>query len=121
MRRIWMMVAAVALTLTACTSDDGDLTFDDASLENADFNYVIPLGTGERIDAGEPLDILPGRLEAKVGQVIHIKNEDDRGHLVGPFFVGAHEELSQRFSSPGELTGDCSVHPSGQFVVSITQ
>lgn len=122
MRILRSVALAIALlSLAACTSDDGDLTFDDASLENADFNYVIPLGAGERIDAGEPLDILPARLEAKVGQVIHIANEDDRGHLVGPFFVGAHEELSQRFSSPGELSGACSVHPSGQFVVAISE
>ncbi len=116
-----LIFAILSLALGSCTNDDGDLSFDDAAVENADFNYVIPLGAGERIDAGEALDILPARLEAKVGQVIRISNEDDRGHLVGPFFVGAHEELSQRFTSVGELSGTCSVHPSGQFVVAISE
>ncbi len=121
MRTIWLLLVTVAFVTLGCSNDDGVLRLDDASLESPDFDYVIPLGAGERIDTGEALDILPARLEAKVGQVIRITNEDDRGHLVGPFFVGAHEELSQRFSSPGELSGACSVHPSGEFVVSISE
>jgi hypothetical protein len=55
-----------------------------------------------------------------VGDVIEIRNDDDRGHLIGPFFVGAHETLRQEFSSPGEFIGDCTVHPSGQIVVVVT-
>lgn len=121
MRILGPFLIALALVLSGCSKDDADLSLDDASLEVADFNYVIPAGSGERIDAGEVLDILPQRLEAKVGQIIRISNEDDRGHLIGPFFVGAHEQLSQRFSSVGELSGECSVHPSGQFVVVVTE
>lgn len=121
MRIFGFFLLACSFFVASCAQDDANLTLDDASLEVADFNYVIPAGSGELIDAGEVLDILPQRLEAKVGQIIHIANEDDRGHLVGPFFIGAHEELSQRFSSPGELSGECSVHPSGQFVVSVTE
>ena len=52
--------------------------------------------------------------------MIEIENEDDRGHLVGPFFVGAGETLRQRFSSPGEFTGECTVHPSGQITLTVT-
>lgn len=111
---IMLVVAA-----TAC-GDDGGL--DTTSVESAEptFAYVIPAGAGEAFDAGEPLDILPARLEASVGDVIEIRNDDDRGHLIGPFFVGANETLRQEFSSPGEFIGDCTVHPSGQIVVVVT-
>lgn len=85
----------------------------------ADFAYVIPLGTGERIDRGEPVDIIPANIDARVGQVLRIVNEDTRGHLVGPFFVGKGETLTQRFASPGTLEGACSIHPSGTITVTV--
>lgn len=96
---------------------DGDLYVDDGSAGEADYRFAIPLGTGEALDAGEPVEILPQRLEVEVGEIIEIVNEDDRGHLVGPFFVGEGETLRQRFSSQGEFIGLCTVHPSGEFVL----
>ena len=60
------------------------------------------------------------RLEATVGETIRIVNEDDRGHLVGPFFVPAQTTLNQTFSSPGEFIGECTVHPSGEIRVIIS-
>ena len=81
---------------------------------------MIPAGAGEALDAGTPLEILPAELEVQVGESIRIDNEDDRGHNVGPFFVGANETLTQRFSSPGDFEGACTVHPSGQFALIVT-
>ncbi len=88
----------------------------DAS-EAATFEYVIPVGAGEALDAGTPLEILPAELQVDVGDTIRIENQDDRGHTVGPFFVGANETLTQRFSTPGEFVGVCTVHPSGELVL----
>ena len=84
---------------------------------SATFEYVIPVGAGEALDAGTPLEILPAELQVNVGDTIRIENQDDRGHTVGPFFVGANETLIQRFSTPGEFEGVCTVHPSGQIVL----
>ena len=83
----------------------------------ATFEYVIPSGAGEALDAGTPLEILPAELQVNVGDTIRIENQDDRGHTVGPFFVGANETLTQRFSTPGEFVGVCTVHPSGELVL----
>ncbi len=119
--QLWL-VAGLSLWLVAgCTRGEQGLTFLDSATLNVDYEYIIPLGAGQRIDAGEPLEILPGRLDARVGEVIQIVNNDDRGHLVGPFYVGAHEALRQQFSSPGELIGECTVHPSGLLIVSVTE
>jgi plastocyanin len=85
--------------------------------EAATFEYVIPAGAGEALDAGTPLEILPAELQANVGDTIRIENQDDRGHTVGPFFVGANQTLTQRFSTPGEFVGVCTVHPSGELVL----
>ncbi len=84
------------------------------------YRYVIPAGTGEAIDAGEPVDIVPARLDLDVGDTIEIVNEDDRGHRVGPFFVGEGETARQTFPSPAEFLDTCSIHPSGQFEIVVS-
>jgi hypothetical protein len=115
-----MMVLAIA----ACGSDagrDGALVVEDPTAVEADYEYVIPLGTGARFDAGEVVEILPGEMTVRVGEVMRIINQDDRQHLIGPFFVGAGETLTQRFASAGEFTGICTVHPSGEFVLTVEE
>ena len=118
-----LATAAVALLgLTGCGSDTSSDPATEVvdSVEAATYEYVIPLGAGEALDAGTPLEILPAELEVRVGETIRIVNDDDRGHSVGPFFVGAHETLTQQFSSPGEFVGICTVHPSGEFVLVVS-
>jgi plastocyanin len=109
-----------AAGIGACAGDDAGPGVEAASGVDADWAFTIPAGAGERIDAGEALAILPAEMDVRVGQVIRIVNEDDRGHLVGPFFVGAGETLVQRFSSPGEFVGECTVHPSGRLVLRVS-
>ena len=117
-----LVVAVLApVLLVACGDDGGGAPATEAAADApADIEYVIPAGTGERIDAGERVEILPRQLDARVGELIRIENEDDRGQLLGPFFVGAGETLSQRFPSPGTYEGQCSVHPSGELRVVVT-
>ena len=111
-------VGLVGGVLAGCGNDGDQLATEVVSgAESATFEYVIPVGAGEALDAGTPLEILPAELQVDVGDTIRIENQDDRGHTVGPFFVGAHETLTQRFSTPGEFEGVCTVHPSGQLVL----
>jgi plastocyanin len=116
-------LAAAAAALLVATGCGGDraVAVDDHGSAPADYSYTIPLGAGEAFDRGEPLDILPAELDVHVGEVIQIVNDDDRGHLVGPFYVGAGETLRQRFSTPGEFIGLCEVHPSGQLVLEVRE
>jgi plastocyanin len=112
----------LAVLISACSSqDDGELFVEEGSSIEADYRYTIPVGAGEALDAGEPLEILPAELEVEVGEVIEIVNEDERGHLVGPFFVGKGETLRQRFSSPGQFIGQCTVHPSGELTLTVVE
>lgn len=126
MRSRWIAAAVVAtvagLLLVSCGSDSSSEPGAEAidAVDVATYEFVIPAGAGEALDAGTPLEILPGELDVRVGETIRIVNEDDRGHTVGPFFVGANETLTQRFSSPGEFVGVCTVHPSGQLVLRVT-
>lgn len=122
MRRLVAVVVLACLIATACGSaEPAGLFSNDSSSDAPDYRFVIPAGSGEAIDHGESLDILPEELTVKVGEVIELVNEDDRGHLVGPFFVGKGETLRQRFTDPGTFIGECSVHPSGQIVLNVTK
>ena len=121
-RRICWTIVLLATTLSACGSDEPEPLFrEDGSNGAVDYSYTIPAGSGDAIDRGEPLEILPQALEARVGEVLELVNQDDRGHLVGPFFVGAGETLRQRFNAPGSFIGACTVHPSGEFVLTVVK
>lgn len=120
MRRLALSTLLV-LALAACSSQPESLFGDDSGSGDADYLFTIPPGAGEARDRGEPLEILPDELNVRMGEVIVIVNEDDRGHLVGPFFVGAGETLRQRFSSPGTFIGECTVHPSGQITLEVVE
>jgi plastocyanin len=88
--------------------------------ERADWSFVIPAGTGVKLDGGDPVEIVPARIAARVGETIRIENHDDRAYLLGPFFVGAGETLTQQFVTPGRFEGTCAVHPSGQLVLDVS-
>ncbi len=108
----------VGAALVGCSNNSSQPETEAVSAsETATLEYVIPVGAGEALDAGTPLEILPAELDVNVGDTIRIENQDDRGHTVGPFFVGANETLTQRFSTPGEFEGVCTVHPSGQLIL----
>ena len=112
------------LAASAAGCDDGQsgpLVSNDQSATNYDHDYFIPAGTGERISAGEEIEILPAELDVRVGEVIRIINEDSESHVVGIFHVGANETMTQRFMSEGEFSGACSVHPSRQFTLRISR
>jgi len=118
--QVLIVAVVMALTATACGTDgSGALVVDDADSVAADYEYLIPAGTGDRIEAGELVEILPAQLDVNVGEVIRIVNEDSRGHFVGIFYVGVGETVTQRFASPGEFQGACSVHPSGELTLTV--
>jgi hypothetical protein len=120
MRRPLVVALVGALLLVGCGGTDR-LLVDDSSTAPADFDYTIPIGASEAFKAGQPLDILPPILEAKVGQILQIVNEDVAGHQIGPFYVGPGETLRQKFSSPGQFIGTCTVHANGEILVLVTE
>ena len=113
-------------TLVACgeSGEQGSaIRVDEVTDDGAEFehDFLIPAGTGDRIDAGEAIEIVPREMVVSVGEAIRIVNQDDRGHTVGVFYVGAGETLTKRFQSPGVLEGECTVHPSGAFTLRVLE
>jgi len=104
------MVATVAL-LGACSSSEPELPAGETR------EYTIPLGTGERIDRGEKVEIVPSKIVLHVGDRFVVHNDDDREHAVGPYVVGAGETLEQRYTTPGLLRGLCTLHQSRELEI----
>ena len=129
LRRTLIPILATILAVVALAGCGGDGTFDVADVENggdgsaqsAEHSYLIPAGTGAAKDAGELVEILPADLTVKVGEVLELINEDDRGHIVGPFYVRAGETLRQEFTSAGIYEGVCTVHPSGEVKLTVIE
>ncbi|MCZ7535775.1 MAG: hypothetical protein M5T61_07490 [Acidimicrobiia bacterium] len=104
------LLAATTL-IGACSSGA------DGVPEGETHEYTIPDGTGERIDDGEDVDIVPSRILLHVGDRFVVHNEDDREHVVGPYVIGAGESLEQQYTTPGLLRGLCTVHQSRELEI----
>ena len=122
LHRLATVLVALAVLLTACAGDDTIYDLEDGASADgeADYSFYVPAGTGDRLDDGLSVEIMPNLLNARVGETIEIVNDDDRGHVVGPFYVGAKETLRQRFPAEGRYVGICTVHPSGEIVVNVS-
>jgi len=113
LRFVWTVLIAGILGLAAMSCGGSE----EAGPEEPTYSFIIPAGSGDRIDAGETLDILPRELVAQLDETVIIVNEDDEAHILGPWFVGPGETLRQRFTTEGVFEDSCSVHPSGRFTV----
>ena len=74
------------------------------------FAVVIPAGTGEAIDAGEPVDAVPSVIELNVGDTLEIVNDDTRPHVLGPWTVLPGEEVTYTFDQAEDFSAACSAH-----------
>lgn len=122
MTRALAIAALMLVSLGACSGDEQPesiVVTDVDDVGEFDHEFVIPAGTGDRIQAGEDVEIVPRELVVMVGDSLRIVNEDDQGHAVGVFYVGSGETLTQRFDSPGVLEGLCDIHPSGTFTLRV--
>lgn len=124
------LLPVTVLGLAACTNRNDNGTTSGgpraqwgalAEGEEATYEFVVPYGTSVKIDQGQQVDLMPQRLDVKVGDSIRIKNQDGRDYMIGPFFVTAGQELAMRFTQPGELSGVCQMNPEGEFLINVTQ
>ena len=117
------IIFAFSLVAASCSSADTDASGENTTTTFATgvvYRYVIPEGTGEAIDRGEVVDLMPSELEIKVGDAIEIVNNDTRGHNVGMFFVREGETVNQVFPSVADFSDVCSINESGQFTINVT-
>jgi hypothetical protein len=98
----------LAIALVAGTGCGGG-TRHTASTHGTVRAFVIPLGTGKRIAAGELVTIMPDRLVTHVGDTLRVVNHDVVDEWVGPFFVEKGKTFEVRFGSAGIYTATCAL------------
>lgn len=82
--------------------------------------FTIPAGTGARAARGLPVsDVLPQRLETRVGVTLEVRNEDEVRHAFGPFVLDPGQRWERQFASPGEVELDCSLYPLAGFTIDV--
>jgi hypothetical protein len=76
-----------------------------------ELRIVIPQGALALIREGQEDEVIPSQIRLKVsGQnVLVIQNDDIVDHTIGPFYVRSGETLRQKFTSPAEYQGTCSI------------
>lgn len=82
--------------------------------------FVVPPGTGARIDAGEKVELIPPEVRIRVGDELVVVNQDDRDHVVGPFSVRAGETLRHVFDRAGLYEGLCTVHSGNRVQIIVS-
>ncbi|MDP2293724.1 MAG: hypothetical protein Q8M22_21290 [Actinomycetota bacterium] len=119
-----VLLATLALTTVGCFGSEREGKIETSPLSPGDettYEYVVPFGTGNRLDGGEVIELMPSELDVKVGESIRIVNDDTRDYMIGPFFVTAGQTLAMRFTHPGVLEGVCVVGSGGRFVINVTE
>ena len=119
------LVVALGVLAVGCGTDREGTQIGQAenitANEEATYEYNVPFGTGNRLDSGEIIDIMPQELSVKVGESIRIVNDDIRDFMIGPFFVMAGQTLAMRFTNPGTIEGVCQINPEGKFVITVSE
>ena len=101
-------LVAVALLATAgCAGDPPPRTVE----------IVVPAGTQERLSAGETVEIMPARLDLRVGDTLLIRNEDSVTQSVGPYLVAAESEYRLTYGSPGRFEGYCPLSEGQRYEI----
>ena len=105
-----LLVVAVA-ALPGCGGDDGSATAGGRTIV-----VDVPRGAAARIARGEDVDVVPDRIDARVGDTLRLVNHDVRSHAVGPFLVGPGQRLESRLARAGTYEGACTLHADGRKV-----
>jgi hypothetical protein len=73
---------------------------------------VIPVGTAERVAAGDPVPAIPEEMDFLLGDTLLVINQDLVDHQLGPIWVppGANAQLS--LDEPEKYSYSCSFQPS---------
>ena len=116
------LVAVTGVAPAACGSDGGLEATPVTTVPGPyTFDYTIPEGTAELIEAGEDPEIMPSSLTANVGDTIRIINDDVKSHTIGTFYVIAGTTLSYRFSTIGVFEGVCSTNAEATFYLTVLE
>ena len=73
---------------------------------------LIPAGTAEKVNLGQPEPSIPENMVFVVGDILTVKNEDDANHQLGPLWIPAGKTASLPMGAANDYAYTCSFRPS---------
>lgn len=99
------LLAVAVAALPGCGGGDGG-----AAAGARTIVVDVPRGAAARIARGEDVNVVPDRIDARVGDTLRLVNRDVRAHMVGPFLVGPGQRVESRLARAGTYAGACTLH-----------
>lgn len=111
-RRLLIVIAAVTFLLWVI--NESVFIFLDENTDRAPqrIELIIPLGTSEKILAGEEVDSIPDEMVFILGDVLVLVNQDVAGHELGPLFVPPMSSASLKLDEADQYAISCSFRPT---------
>ena len=105
----WLLVAGTALALISWALYAADR-------RQRTLVYTIPVGTAERLAAGESISVFPPEIRLSLARqdTLVIRNEDLEAVTIGPFRIAPGQQFRQQYWSPGTYELMCSIHLTEQ-------
>ncbi|MGD9997796.1 MAG: hypothetical protein AB7R77_17015 [Ilumatobacteraceae bacterium] len=116
-RSLLVVIAMAGLTLSGALAACGDSTNRTPKV----VEIVVPAGTQDRLDRGETVDVMPAKLEFRVGDTLRIRNDDRADQYVGPYFVVAGDQFELTFGSAGRYEGLCNLSGGASYEIVISR
>ncbi len=82
---------------------------------------VIPAGTAERVDRGEPAPGIPEKMSFVVGDVLEVRNEDTVAHQLGPVWVPPGSTGQLVLKDANRYSYTCSFSPDRYLGLDVRQ
>lgn len=110
------LLAVAVAALPGCGGGDGGATAGARTIV-----VDVPRGAAARIARGEDVNVVPDRIDARVGDTLRLVNRDVRAHMVGPFLVGPGQRVESRLARAGTYAGACTLHADRRKVAIVVQ
>lgn len=110
-RALVILAVSLAAVLVGCGGDRQPETLE----------IVVPAGTQQRLTAGEDVEVMPARLELRVGDTLLIRNEDSVTQSVGPYMVKANGQIRLTYGVAGRFEGYCPLSAGDRYEIIVEE
>ncbi len=112
--RILTALAAAVLAVTVSCGGK-------SASEHRVVEIVVPPGTQDRLDRGELVNVMPAKLEFRVGDTIRVRNDDDAVQYAGPYRIEAGQQFELTYGAAGRYGGYCNLSGGDAYEIVIKE
>jgi hypothetical protein len=86
-----------------------------------DIELVIPVGTAEKVAAGEPIPSIPDEMTFVLGDTLIVNNQDSVDHQLGPLWIPPRSKASLVLDAAERYAYSCSFQTSQYLGLNVKQ